>query len=64
MATFVLCGNAPTRCKVPQAYFAFGCGAIWLAEAEEWARVRLSCNYGSEPLTSSPELMPFARCKT
>ena len=28
MATFVLCGNAPTRCKVPQAGFAFGCGAI------------------------------------
>jgi hypothetical protein len=28
VATFVLCGNAPTRCKVPQADFAFGCGAI------------------------------------
>ena len=37
---------------------------FWLADAEEWARVRLSCNYGSEPLISSPELMPFARCKT
>lgn len=37
---------------------------FWLAEAEEWARVRLSCNCGSEPLTSSPELMPFARRKT
>jgi hypothetical protein len=35
----------------------------WLAEAEEWARDRLSCNYGSEPLTSSPELLPFARYK-
>lgn len=34
---------------------------FWLAEAEEWARVRLSCNYGSDPLTSSPELVPFAR---
>jgi hypothetical protein len=36
----------------------------WLAEAEEWAQVRLACNYGSEPLTSSPEPMPSARCKT
>ena len=36
----------------------------WLAEAEEWAQVRLACNYGSEPLTSSPELMPSASCKT
>ena len=33
----------------------------WLAEAEEWAQVRLACNYGSEePLTSSLELMPVA----
>ena len=32
----------------------------WLAEAEEWAEVRLDCNYGSEPLTSSPDLMPSA----
>jgi hypothetical protein len=37
---------------------------FWLAEAEEWAQVRLDCNYGSEPLTSSPELMPSASCKT
>jgi hypothetical protein len=36
----------------------------WLAEAEEWAQVRLACNYGSEPLTSSPELMPSASCRT
>jgi hypothetical protein len=35
----------------------------WLAEAEEWAQVSLACNYGSEPLTSSPELMPSASCK-
>jgi hypothetical protein len=33
----------------------------WLAEADEWAQVRL---YGSEPLTSPPELMPSASCKT
>jgi hypothetical protein len=32
----------------------------WLAEAEEWAQVRLDCNYGSEPLTNSPDLMPSA----
>ena len=36
----------------------------WLAEAEEWAQIRLACNYGSEPLPSSPELMPSASCKT
>ena len=30
----------------------------WLAEAEEWARVR---THGDEPLTSSPELAPSAK---
>lgn len=32
----------------------------WLAEADEWAQVRLACNYGSEASTNSPELMPSA----
>jgi hypothetical protein len=31
----------------------------WLAEAEEWARVRID---GDEPFTSSPELAPSAKC--
>jgi hypothetical protein len=35
VATFVLCGNAPTCCKVPQADFAFGCGAIEPAQKAE-----------------------------
>jgi hypothetical protein len=30
----------------------------WLAEAEEWARVR---NRGDNPLTSSPDLVPCAK---
>jgi hypothetical protein len=30
----------------------------WLAEAEEWARVR---NGGDEPLINSPELIPSAK---
>jgi hypothetical protein len=30
----------------------------WLAEAEEWARVR---NYGDDPLTRSPELAPSTK---
>jgi hypothetical protein len=36
----------------------------WLAEADEWAQVRLACNYGSEPLNSSSELMRSASCKS
>jgi hypothetical protein len=35
----------------------------WLAEAEEWTRVRRSCN-GSERLTSSPELTSSGNCRT
>jgi hypothetical protein len=30
----------------------------WLAEAEEWARVRLSSGHGSGPFVSAPELVP------
>jgi hypothetical protein len=52
----VMCGERAAAAKKEMDY--------WLAEAEEWARVRLSCNYGSEALTNSPELMPFTRCKT
>jgi hypothetical protein len=33
----------------------------WLAEAEEWARVRLSCNCETEPLSGSVELAPSAK---
>jgi hypothetical protein len=33
----------------------------WLAEAEEWARVRSSVNYDGQPLSSSPELAPSAK---
>jgi hypothetical protein len=30
----------------------------WLAEAEEWARVRLSSDHGSGPFISALELVP------
>jgi len=33
----------------------------WLAEAEEWSRVRVSCNH---PQTSSSEQTQFARLKS
>jgi hypothetical protein len=52
----VMCGERAAAAKKEMDY--------WLAEAEEWARARLSCNYGCEALTSSPELMSFARRKT
>ena len=33
----------------------------WLAEAEEWARVR--SRYGDDPSTISPELAPSTKCE-